>query len=516
MNMTVRKNDLVMLDSLLAGLLDAPLAKNCAISGLSLDSRQVQAGDLFIACRGSCVHGVHYISKAIKAGAAAVVWEDNGLDEGENIVQLIPESTSIPVLKVANLRGSCGLIASRFYGDPSEKLSMIGVTGTDGKTSCAQFIAQALNKAKVNTGIMGTLGYGMADQIVAASHTTPDALRVHQLINEMQQQQAKVIVMEASSHGLDQGRVNGVLFNTAILTNLSRDHLDYHLTVEAYAEAKRKLFSSPGLKNAILNIDDNFGRLLAAQLANESVGNINVIGYSLEPAIAASQEIPVISLTELRLLPSGMRMHIESPWGRATVNTSLMGHFNASNLLATLAALTTQGVSFREAAELLETLETVPGRMESFVGHMDQPRVIVDYAHTPDALRQVLTALRRHGPKKLWCVFGCGGDRDKGKRPLMGQAAEELADFVTVTDDNPRKESAELIVEHIMQGIKHSENITIEHDRAIAISTVIAAASAGDLVLVAGKGHETTQTVGDKQLPFSDREYVTHCLRNGG
>ncbi|VAW72346.1 UDP-N-acetylmuramoylalanyl-D-glutamate--2,6-diaminopimelate ligase [hydrothermal vent metagenome] len=513
MNMTVRKINSIMLDDLLAGLLEQAVVTHCAISGLALDSRQVKAGDLFIACRGTHVHGVHYIRAAIKAGAVAVVWEEQGLDEGDNIVQLIPENSGIPIIKLANLRESCGLIASRYYADPSKKLSMIGITGTDGKTSCAQFIAQALNQAKITTGIMGTLGYGMPDHIITASHTTPDAIQVQQLISDMQKQQAQVVVMEASSHGLDQGRVSGVHFNTALLTNLSRDHLDYHLTVEAYADAKRKLFTSPGLKNVILNIDDSFGQMLATQLTNDRSKKINVIGYSLEPSVAASQEIPVITLTELRLLPTGMNLHIESPWGRASVNTSLMGHFNASNLLATLAALTSQGVSFRAAAEILETIETVPGRMESFVGHMDQPRVIVDYAHTPDALRQVLIALRKHGPNKLWCVFGCGGDRDQGKRPLMGRAAQELADYVTITDDNPRTEPAEVIVEHIMQGLTPASNITVEHNRATAISKAIAAASAGDLVLIAGKGHETMQVIGEKQLPFSDRDYVTQCLR---
>lgn len=518
MNMTAQKTDSIMLQDLLTGLLDSPLVQNAAITGLTLDSRNVSPGDLFIACRGTRVHGAHYISAAMQAGAAAIVWEEDGLEEGENIHQLIPDSktgtNNVPVIKVDNLAAKCGLIASRYYDNPSEKLSVIGITGTDGKTSCCQFIAQALNKAHIATGIMGTLGYGLPGNIMLASHTTPDALRVQQLMNEMQRQHAKVVVMEASSHGLEQGRVNGVNFNTALLTNLSRDHLDYHLTVEAYAAAKRKLFEMRGLRNAILNVDDNFGRLLAAQLANQTDGQVNAIGYSIDPVIAESQEIPVISLTELRLLPSGMSLHIESPWGRATVNTSLMGHFNASNLLATLAALVTQGVSFREATELLESLETVPGRMESFVGHMDQPRVIVDYAHTPDALRQVLIALRKHGPKNLSCVFGCGGDRDQGKRPLMGQAAVELADFVTVTDDNPRTESPEIIVEQIMQGMGDGHEVRIEHDRATAIRNAIEAAGAGDLVLIAGKGHETTQTVGEKKLPFSDREFVMQCLRS--
>ena len=514
MNMAAQQTDSMMLQDLLAGMADITVAQNCAITGLTLDSREVKPGDLFIACKGTVVHGAHYINKALHAGAAAVIWEEEGLNSDDNIVQLIPESATVPVLKISDLTSQVGLIASRYYGEPSEQMAIIGITGTDGKTSCSQFIAQALNKAGVFTGIMGTLGYGLPGEMISATHTTPDALRVQKILSDMYRQRAEAVVMEASSHGLEQGRVNAVHFDTAVLTNLSRDHLDYHVTVEAYANAKRKLFEMPGLKNVILNIDDDFGRLLATQYTSHSDSQVNAIGYSLDPTNAATQEIPVITITDLRLLPSGMSLQIESPWGRAKVNTSLMAHFNASNLLATLAVLVTYGITFREATELLETLETVPGRMETFVGHMDQPRVIVDYAHTPDALRQALIALRDHGPNKLHCLFGCGGDRDQGKRPLMGQAAAELADVVVVTDDNPRSEAPEFIVEQILEGIGDKSNVVVEHDRATAIREIIANAGAGDLVLIAGKGHETTQTIGDKKLSFSDREFVMQCLQD--
>ena len=495
------------LGRLLQGIKGVNVSRDSVVSGLALDSRKVQAGDLFLAVAGAQTHGLQHARQAIALGAAAVAWEPVSDDASlAEMAALLP----VPVVAVPDLGCAVGLIADRFYGHPSRGLFMIGVTGTDGKTSCCHFIAQALNSDDRRCGVIGTLGYGLYDELSAATHTTPDALTVQQALSSMQQKGARCVVSEVSSHAMDQGRVRGVNFDLAVLTNLTRDHLDYHGNVEAYAEAKRKLFNTEGLRYAVINADDQFGSALLDAIPP----GVAPIAYRLEnkPFRTRFPAQWVIG-RNLQFDVSGLRMDVMTPWGSGTLQCGLLGRFNASNLLATLASLCVSGLPFEEAMRRLAATRTVPGRMESFDMGAGHPLVVVDYAHTAGALEAALSSLRAHCSGKLWCVFGAGGDRDHGKRSLMGAVAERFADRVVLTDDNPRTEDAEKIVEDICAGLKQPAAVQIEHDRGHAISFALQHAGADDIVLVAGKGHETVQLVGNKAIPFSDRERVRAIAR---
>lgn len=490
------------LQELLHGVADGDAAAACRVSGMTLDSRKVQPGDLFIALAGSRDHGAAHIAQAVERGAAAV------LVDGP-VPGAAAAARQVPILSIPGLRAKAGLIAARYYGEPSRAMAMYGITGTNGKTSVSQFIAQALS-VDAPCGVNGTLGCGIYGALHSTGHTTPDAVTLQAELAVQQAAGAVAAVMEVSSHALDQQRVAGVEFDVAVFTNLSHEHLDYHGDMVAYALAKRRLFQSAGLKAAVLNLDDVVG----ARWYDELCGQLECIGYGFGPAAQAAAGA-VLCGSDLQLCPVGLSFTVSSPWGEARIATPLLGQFNAANLLAALGALLAGGMSFPTAVQRLKQVQTVPGRMERF-GTAQQPTVVVDYAHTPDALEQVLQALRGHCTGTLWCVFGCGGDRDRAKRPLMGQLAEALADRVVLTDDNPRSENPWDIIEDIQRGMKESDAAYIMRDRAAAIRHAIGMAVAGDIVLVAGKGHETEQIIAARVLPFSDRNEVMHCLRERG
>ncbi|MCK9529599.1 MAG: UDP-N-acetylmuramoyl-L-alanyl-D-glutamate--2,6-diaminopimelate ligase [Gammaproteobacteria bacterium] len=484
------------LRQLLDGLVVVPERLERSIDGITMDSRRVQPGGLFLACAGSRSHGASFIEEAVHRGARAIVVETEGQPRIDAI-QL--PAGEVPVLGIPELRRQAGLIGARFYGEPSRHMPVIGVTGTNGKTSVSQFIAHAL-AVDAPAGVIGTLGNGLVSQLESTGHTTPDAVSVQATLADLLAAGARAVVMEVSSHGLDQGRVNGVQFEVAVFTNLTHEHLDYHGDMASYAAAKRLLFQVPDLRAAALNLDDAVGREWHAQLA----GKLRVLGFGLDASFA-----PEVSARDLRLGPEGIAFEAVTPTGVAHIESPLIGRFNASNLLAALSVLLLLGMAPDVAAERLSRLRAVPGRMERFGGGAGRPMAVVDYAHTPDALEQVLMAARAHTRGRLVCVFGCGGDRDRGKRPIMGKVAERLADQVVVTDDNPRSEDPEFIVEEITRGMTHPERAQLIRDRARAIHAALAQAGPDDVVLVAGKGHETEQHIGDRKLLFSDRVEVS-------
>ncbi|MBT8116303.1 MAG: UDP-N-acetylmuramoyl-L-alanyl-D-glutamate--2,6-diaminopimelate ligase [Gammaproteobacteria bacterium] len=495
------------LSGLLRDYCNDRIRQDIRVSGLALDSRKVQAGDLFLAVAGTQTHGLQHARQAIALGAVAVAWEPvEGNTALAEAAALLPATT----VAVSGLGRRVGLIADRFYGHPSRGMFMIGVTGTDGKTSVSHFIAQALNSPERRCGMIGTLGYGLYAELQQSDNTTPDALTIHRCLQDMQLAGARCVVSEVSSHAMDQGRVNGVYFDVAVLTNLSRDHLDYHGNVEAYAEAKRKLFHSHGLRYAVINADDPFGSALLDAIPP----GVAPVAYRLEnePFRTRFPAQWVIG-RNLHMDVSGMQFDVVTPWGSGHIECGLLGRFNASNLLAALASLCVAGLPFAEALRRLGATRTVAGRMERFDAGADHPLVVVDYAHTSGALEAVLDSLRAHCSGKLWCVFGAGGDRDRGKRAQMGAVAERHADHVVLTDDNPRTEDPQQIIEDICSGVRQPNKLHIEHDRGKAIARAMHEAGADDIVLVAGKGHETVQLVGNRALPFSDRERVMALTR---
>ncbi len=490
------------LSVLLAGYAVVNEADDCEVFGLSMDSRKVQAGDLFLACAGQQArHGREFIADAIQAGAVAVAY---AIDD-EGAIAMSGTSVKVPLFGIAQLGQQAGAIAERFYDYPSRDLFMVGITGTNGKTSCSQFIAQALNE-DAPAGVIGTLGNGVYGKLQETSHTTPDAIALHGLLAEMHAAGATSVAMEVSSHGLEQGRVNGVAFDAAVFTNLSRDHLDYHGDMIAYGRAKQRLFTMVGLRYAIINADDSFGCKLLQSLP----ANVEAIAYTLgdERDVGCKQ---VVRGTLLSQGLDGLSLQVTSPWspgGEAHFTTRLLGRFNASNLLAVLATLVVSGVPFDAAIQKLGRLQPVPGRMECYGGRHGKPLVVVDYAHTPDALNQVLQSLREHCQGDLWVVFGCGGNRDRGKRSLMGEIAQRHADHVVLTDDNPRYENADEIIADIRAGLRPSQSMHVERDRAQAIAWAVTRATQHDVVLIAGKGHEDYQLIGDTKLTFSDSMHV--------
>lgn len=466
-------------------LLPQPLPRK-----LTADSRKVDAETLFMAYPGERLDGRDFIAQAVAQGAAAVLWEREGFAWNP--------SWQVPNAGVMGLRAHAGEVADAFYGQPSSKLWMVGVTGTNGKTSCSHWLSQAFTALGRKTAAVGTLGNGFPGALSEAVNTTPDPILLHSMLAEYLAQGAAGVAMEVSSHGLVQGRVNGVHFDVAVLTNLSRDHLDYHGDMAAYAAAKKQLFRWPGLGCAVLNADEAFGREIAEELRD---ADVRVMTYGLQGGDVRG--------SGLVLDQNGMRMDVTTPMGQARLEVAVVGKFNASNLLAVLATLLASEVSLAEAVEVLNAVKPVAGRMQR-LGGQGKPLVVVDYAHTPDALEKVLAALREQTGGKLVCVFGCGGNRDKGKRPLMGEAASRLADEVIVTSDNPRHEAPLAIIEDILAGM--DGNYVVEADRAAAIARAIEQAAEGDVVLLAGKGHEDYQEIDGVRLPFSDLEVARRAL----
>ncbi|NOX76281.1 MAG: UDP-N-acetylmuramoyl-L-alanyl-D-glutamate--2,6-diaminopimelate ligase [Gammaproteobacteria bacterium] len=477
------------------------------VTDLCLDSRQVQAGDLFFACDGHKVHGKEFIDEAITRGASVVLWESHR-----------PKSEireGVCVYGVPDLRQKLGVIAERFYGDPTQEMQVVGVTGTNGKTSVCQFIAQVFQHDGP-CGVIGTLGNGVLSQgsgeLEASPNTTPDAITLHTLLDDLRHDEVKRVVMEVSSHALEQGRVVGVNTDVAVFTNLTHEHLDYHGDMHRYGQAKRRLFDFPGLKYAVINIDDPFGR----ELLTSMPGAVGTVSYGFGSVYEGTDVLPSLHGSDVQLGPAGLRMRVNSDWGEGELCVPLLGAFNASNLLAALGALLACGFEFEAALRRLSDVQPVVGRMQGFGGDEHSPLVVVDYAHTPDALKQVLQALRQHTLGRLVCVFGCGGDRDKSKRPLMARIAEQLADRVIITSDNPRSEAPDIIVADILNGLERVDDAAVIPNRATAIEQAVSAASPGDVVLVAGKGHEQFQWVGDKKRPFSDADEVEWALAERG
>ena len=463
------------------------------VTGLAVDSRKVNPGDLFLAYPGEHADGRRFIEQAIVAGAVAVLWDSRGFQWNSG--------WTLPNLGVPELRAHLGDLASHFHGHPSRHLWVAGVTGTNGKTSCSHWIAQSLSRLGCKTAVIGTNGSGFPGALEPALNTTPDAVMLHARLADFRMHGAQACAMEVSSHGIEQGRVGGVEFDVALFTNLSRDHLDYHKTMENYAAAKAKLFHWPQLKHAIVNLDDSFGQQLAGSIDRSRV---NVIGYGLDRGEIAGRR--------LDLSTRGLKLEITTPWGAAELESPMIGGFNASNLLGVLGVLIASDVPLQDAVEALSRVEPVPGRLQ-MVREPGAPLVVVDYAHTPDALEQALETLRatlsRDG--RLHCVFGCGGERDPGKRPLMGETVTRLADRVVITSDNPRSENPRAIIDEILAGAH--PNYAIEVDRATAILQAISGAAPQDVVLIAGKGHETYQEVGGRRLPFDDAEVAREILQ---
>jgi UDP-N-acetylmuramoyl-L-alanyl-D-glutamate--2,6-diaminopimelate ligase len=473
---------------------------------MTLDSREVRAGSLFFALRGARAHGLEFCADAAARGASVVLW-DPAETEGHEVPSN-PESGGCQALPVAGLRHLLGRIADRFFGWPSSHLCITGVTGTNGKTTTAYLLAQALERLDRPAGYVGTIGWGRLDALQPPKHTTADVVTVHRQLAALRSAGARHVAMEVSSHALDQGRVDGVRFHSAAFTNLTRDHLDYHGSMEAYGAAKARLFASEGLRHSVINIGDAFGRELAR--GHRGPASLTVVwagdgdsGWLADRSLNAR---------ELKLDLDGLSMQIGGSFGDAPMRTRLVGRFNAENALLVLGCLLALDVPLAAAAAAVAACSAPPGRMELIaVAQHDKPKAVVDYAHTPDALAKALGALREHCGGALWCVFGCGGDRDSGKRPMMGAIADDMADQIIITDDNPRSEDPQSITRAIAGGIRNHRPRII-HDRGLAIAAALGEAAVNDMVLIAGKGHEEIQIYGDSRRRFSDRLEAQRCL----
>lgn len=456
------------------------------ITGLVLDSRAVRPGNAFVAIAGFGAHGLRFVEQARAAGAAAILFEPPAPDD-------LPAPAD--AIAVPGLRARLGEMGDRFHGSATEAMTVVGVTGTNGKTSTVQLLTQAWNVRGIASGSVGTLGAGLYGHIKPTGFTTPLVLQTHELLAQMHDDGAQAIAMEASSHALDQGRVDGVHFDVAVFTNLTRDHLDYHGDMATYGAAKARLFAWPGLKAAVINLDDAFGRELIATLP----AGVRAIGVSSRAAADAT-----LQARNLRFDNAGIAFDLIVDGESHAVNSPLLGRFNVDNLLAVAGVLHALGDDPAQVADTLSQLQPIHGRMNRLGGDGHVPLVVIDYAHTPDALEQALTSLRAHVQARLVCVFGCGGDRDRGKRPQMAAIAQAHADVVIVTDDNPRFENGDAIVADIMAGFEHPQRVTVLRDRAAAIAHAVGTAGANDIVLVAGKGHEPYQDIQGVQHPFDD------------
>jgi UDP-N-acetylmuramoyl-L-alanyl-D-glutamate--2,6-diaminopimelate ligase len=481
----------------------APQAQ-LSVAGLALDSRRVCAGDLFLAYPGEAADGRLFIDQAVARGAVAIVAESAAFLSGMSERSDLP----IPVIRIPQLREQVSRIADRFYAQPSAAMSVIGVTGTNGKTSCTQLLAQALRLLGKPCGVIGTLGNSLGhlsenkinaqdNKNTSSSLTTPDPIALQAQLAQWRDQNVQYTAMEVSSHGLAQGRVSGIRFRGAVFTNLTRDHLDFHGTMAEYGAAKARLFAMPELEFAVINRDDAFG----AELIKTVRGHVSVLDFSLLGKSGVRSDA-AIAIKSAEFHAHGVGASVQTPWGEIALRSHLLGDFNLSNLLGVIGVLGQLQISPADIAVLLPQLDPIAGRMQRVAAAADI-EVVVDYAHTPDALEHALAASRRHCRGQLWCVFGCGGDRDAGKRPLMGAVAARLADHIVLTSDNPRSENPQRILDQIAAGIAAAD-VVVESDRAAAISFAIQHAQAGDMVLLAGKGHEDYQLIGAEIRPFND------------
>jgi len=487
------------LKQLLAGLAELPT--DVMVSDLTQDSRAARPGSAFLAVRGSTEHGLQFAPQAVANGARAVLWEPAP-------VAVVPDLPSdIVVAPVSHLREHASEIANRFFAAPSEQLSVAGITGTNGKTTCAYLLAQALELAGLAAAYMGTIGNGRPGHIEASALTTGDAVTVQRTLSTLLGAGAASVAMEVSSHALDQSRVAAVRFRTAAFTNLTRDHLDYHGTMDSYGAAKARLFTRQHLVSRVINVDDPFGR----QLAIDPRGRGRLVVTCRGHQSRVRTHDGFVRAMHVALSTRGIELEFDSSWGTGALTCPLVGDFNVDNLLTVIAILLDWDMPLDEVLRVVSRVHAPPGRMETFGGG-SAPLAVVDYAHTPDALQKALNAARAHTAGRLIVVFGCGGDRDAGKRPLMGSIAAELADDIIITDDNPRTESPEAIANGVAAGFPAGRPFQVQLDRARAIHEAIASANERDVVVIAGKGHEDYQIYGHERRPFSDRQVVAAAL----
>jgi len=468
------------------------LCENAAGRLLHSDSRQIKQGDIFVACQGEYTDGRSYIPAAIANGATFVFWDDDGKFTWN------PE-WNVPNQGIKDLKHRAGMLAAQVYGNVSDGLKVWA--------SITQWLAQAADLLGEKTAIIGTVGNGFWGALEETTHTTPAPVDVQTLLYRFRQQGATAAAMEVSSHGLDQSRVNGVPFCSAIFTNLTRDHLDYHGTMEAYGAIKSRLFYWHGLQHAIINVDDEYGAELAGRLKKDCP-DLAVYGYGFS-------EHADIRITDFTASSDGMEAVFQTLWGEGKCRTRLLGRFNAQNLAACVALLCANGYPLNNVLEALAKIRPASGRMDCIMNR-GKPLVVVDYAHTPDALEKALSTLQEIKPQgaALWCVFGCGGNRDRGKRPLMGAAAVQGADKVVVTSDNPRLENPQEIINDILPAVPNPERVEV--DRAVAIRYAVKQAAANDIILIAGKGHENYQDVQGVKHHFSDFEIAEKALAERG
>ncbi len=491
------------LKSILEGIAVEPDIPDIVVGGLQLDSRKIKPGDIFVALAGTRCHGMRFGEQAFDRGAVAVLFDPK--EGGKKIADQFDPKNERVLLAIDELDQKLGFLADCFYHKPSENLTVIGVTGTDGKTSCSHFISQSL-AGKRQCAVIGTLGWGYPDQLHTTDHTTPHSIELQSILARLRQQGVDTVAMEVSSHGQVQGRVNGVRFTGALITNIGRDHLDYHGAFEAYIEAKLRILSAPGLKFVVVNLDDpNCERIV-----QKTPKTVKIFGFSRSSG-KDQKVIYKVCASEIAHNENSLSFNVEYRGSRASLNLSVLGDFNVDNVLATMACLIAIGYSLKQSVALVEKIKAIPGRLERFSSGSRSPSVIVDYAHTPQALDKALLSMRQHCKGRLWLVFGCGGDRDRGKRPQMGRIADQLADRIIITDDNPRSEDGRRIVEQILEGCQRAD-IRIVRDREAAICEAINQAKSDDLVLITGKGHETTQEINGVKYPLSDRKIVREAL----
>ncbi|CAM2779274.1 UDP-N-acetylmuramoyl-L-alanyl-D-glutamate--2,6-diaminopimelate ligase [Moritella viscosa] len=469
-----------------------------AVNALIIDSRKVQAGDCFVAINGHALDGRRFIGNALQCGAT-VVLKDADIQGEHGHIEYVD---GIPIVAFFGLNKALSALADSFYQFPSQQLKLVGVTGTNGKSTITQIIANWVTLLNGKAGVMGTIGNGLFDQLVQTENTTGSGLDVQAEIASQVQQGAELCAMEVSSHGLIQGRVNSLDFDVALFTNLTRDHLDYHGDMDNYADAKKILFQG-AVKHRILNVDDTYGKAWSQQWPD-------AIRFSVQQDLSAYSGA-FLYCHDLNFDTGGFNCELKTSWGEGTLRCGLIGEFNASNVVAACASLLALGYDLDDLLQVAPKLTAVCGRMELFK-QAGQAACVVDYAHTPDALEKALQALRVHCEGKLWCIYGCGGDRDTGKRPIMAQVAEQFADMAVITDDNPRTESASSIVADMKIGLANPDVMQVIHDRRSAIHWAMEQSRADDIILVAGKGHEDYQIIGVDKHHYSDRETIREML----
>ncbi len=494
----------ILLADLLSGFSNQLPVQPIEINSVTSNSADVEAGSLFIAMAGLNNHGIDFAIDAVKAGAIAIIY-DAADEYCQQRLPLLQKQGDSYWIAIDQLDRANGHIVSRFFGNPGQAMTIVGITGTDGKSSVTHLLTQALSRIGKSCASIGTLGYGIGNQLIPYQLTTPDVVSLQSHLHHFLQQGCEYVVMEVSSHALQQYRVNGCDFDIAVLTNLGRDHLDYHDDLEHYAAAKSRLFEDFDLTGRVVNLDDDLGRQLS-----QAQNSAPLIRYSIDSKNDAAAEI---QLLRCDVTAQGQNVHASTPLGEVTAVTALIGDFNIENTLACIATLVALGFDHASLELALKDLKPIPGRMEKFSGRQSMAPAVVDFAHTEQALRACLRACRAHTPGQIWCVFGCGGDRDSGKRAGMGKAVEELADHAVVTDDNPRTEAPQKIVADILAGMNQPDAACVVHNRQAAIEYALSRAEPQDLVVVTGKGHELEQIVGNERRPFSDRHVISQILQ---